>query len=126
MNQVMKRYTRAVLAAILAYVIAVPLVIYGLEQMGDSVWRYGVAILPVVPVALGVRAFLHMLEGIDELQRRIQLSGIAFAAASTGLITFAYGWLEVAGLPSLPLLWVFPLMIALWGVGLALANKKYR
>lgn len=122
----MKRYVRGLTLAMLFYVVCVPVVIWSMEQMADSPWRYAIAVAPVVPILLGLRVFLGLLDDIDELQRRIQLSGIAFAAGMTGVITFAYGWLEVAGMPPLPMLWVFPLMIGLWGVGLAIANKRYQ
>lgn len=126
MNQIMRRYTKEFGLAMLIYVVAVPLVITTLARMDDSPLRYAIAVLPVFPVAYGLRAFLRALAGMDELQMRIQLSAIAFAAGMTGLLTFAYGWLEIAGLPPLPQIWVLPLIVALWGLGLALANRRYR
>lgn len=63
---------------------------------------------------------------MDELQRRIQLEGIAFAAGGAAILIFAYGFLESAGLPRLSLIWVFPLIVALWGLGLALASARHR
>lgn len=126
MNQVMRRYTKEFGFAMLFYVVIVPLVITTLARLGDSPLRFAVAILPVIPVAYGLRAFMRALAGLDELQVRIQLSAIAFAAGMTALLTFAYGWLEIAGMPPLPLIWVLPLIVALWGLGLALANRRYR
>ncbi|MEX1018358.1 MAG: hypothetical protein WDZ49_01790 [Litorilinea sp.] len=126
MNRVMRQYTREFGIAMLIYVLLVPVVVAFLPSLDDSVWRFALALLPVVPVAFGMRAFLRALDGSDELQLRIQLSAIAFAAGMTGMLTFAYGWLEIAGLPRLPMIWVFPTLILLWGLGLALANRRYR
>ena len=42
------------------------------------------------------------------------------------LIPFAYGFLENAGFPQLSYIWVFPVMIALWGIGGAIALRRYR
>lgn len=36
-----------------------------------------VALLPVLPIAYGIWAYTSFLRGIDELQRRIQLDGLA-------------------------------------------------
>ncbi len=62
---------------------------------------------------------------MDELGRQIQLEALAFSFVGTALTTFGYGFLENAGLPHVNAMFVLPLMFALWGVGLALAVRKY-
>ena len=42
------------------------------------------------------------------------------------MLTFAYGFLENAGLPKLSYVYVLPLMITLWGIGGAIATRRYR
>jgi len=49
-----------------------------------------------------------------------------FAVAATGLVTFAYGFLEGAGLPHLNWTLVLPLMVALWGIGVLAVALRYR
>jgi len=63
---------------------------------------------------------------MDELGRRIQLEALAFGFGTAGFVTFAYGFLESAGFPQLSYVWVFPTMIALWGIGGAVASYRYR
>jgi hypothetical protein len=90
------------------------------------VLRYLIALLPVAAIGYGMLAYMRFLRGIDELQQRIQLSGLAFAVGGTGLITAAWGFLELAGLPHLPMVWVFPILVWLWGLGTALAARRYQ
>jgi hypothetical protein len=105
---------------------AVVVLVVVFDSYPTAPWRVVVAVVPVVPIALGVLAFVRFLRQMDELQRRIQLEGLAFAFGGTALVTFTYGFLQIAGLPALSWIWVFPLMCALWGCGLALAAWRYR
>ncbi|MEA1674025.1 hypothetical protein [Nitrospirillum sp. BR 11163] len=47
----------------------------------------------------------------------MQLVAIGFAFAGTALLTFTYGFLEVAGFPRLSMFMVWPLMVLLLVVG---------
>jgi hypothetical protein len=96
-----------------------------LPKLETSPWRFVVVVLPVVPVLYGMRALIRYLGQLDELGQRIQLQGIAFAAGMVAILTFTYGFLELAGLPPVSLIWVLPLMVMLWGIGTALASRKY-
>ena len=60
-----------------------------------------------------MRFFSYM----DELQRRIQLEAFAFGFGATGFVTFSYGLLTYVGFPVISWVWIFPLMVALWGIG---------
>lgn len=85
-----------------------------------------VVLLPLVPAAFALVAYLRFLSRMDELGRRIQLEALAFAFGVAGFLTFAYGFLENAGFLMLSYIWVFPLMIVLWGIGGAVASRRYR
>jgi hypothetical protein len=126
MSQASKTYVREFGSAMTAYVVMLIGVIWLLPQLGDSPLRYGLAILPAVPVGPGVAAFIRYLGRMDELQQRIQLAGLAFAAGTIGLLTFTYGLLEIAGLPHISWVWIFPAMILLWGLGTAVASRRYQ
>lgn len=92
----------------------------------DSNWRYLIMVLPVVPVVYGMIAFVRAIGELDELERRIQLEAFAFSLGSTAVLTFGYGFLELAGLPHINWLFILPLIAFLWGVGLAIASRRYR
>jgi hypothetical protein len=131
MNQIenMVRYTREFTLSMFAYVLV--LVASNsilLRLQGDRVGplQVLVALAPVAPVVFILRAILRLLVTSDELQQRVQLSAIAFAAVSTALLTFAYGFLEGIGFPHLSPTWILPGMTLLWGLGVGLYSRNYR
>ena len=120
-----RAYTRELGLAMAAYVIVVLVsikLVGGLEQPIKTL----VALTPLVPAGLALFAYLRFLSRMDELGRRIQLEALAFGFGAAGMLTFAYGFLENVGFPQLSYVWVFPLMVALWGIGGAIASYRYR
>ena len=120
-----RAYTRELGIAMAAYVIVVLVsikLVGGLDQPIKTL----VALTPLLPAGFALVAYLRFLSRMDELGRRIQLEALAFGFGAAGLLTFAYGFLENAGFPQLSYIWVFPLMIALWGIGGAVASYRYR
>ena len=120
-----RAYTRELGLAMAAYVIVVLIsikLVGGLDQPIKTL----VALTPLVPASLALYAYLRFLSRMDELGRRIQLEALAFGFGAAGMLTFAYGFLENAGFPQLSYIWVFPLMIALWGIGGGVASYRYR
>ena len=109
-----------------AYVITVIVSISVIVNSPISAWwRIPLALLPVIPAVFGIIAYMRFVGRIDELQRRIQFEGLAFGFGVAGILTFSYGFLENVGFPHINLLWVFPLMIVLWGIGTGIAARKY-
>lgn len=88
-------------------------------------WRFPLLLAPVVPVLFALRAVLRFVGRLDEMQRRMQLEALAFAFAVAVPALLAYGLLELGGAPHLPLLWVAPALVALWGIGAARAAWRY-
>jgi len=120
-----RAYTRELGLAMAAYVLVVLVsikLVGGLDQPIKTL----VALTPLIPASLALFAYLRFLSRMDELGRRIQLEALAFGFGAAGMLTFAYGFLENAGFPQLSYIWVFPLMIALWGIGGAIASYRYR
>jgi hypothetical protein len=126
MNAVTKRYLRDFSLSMTLYVIVILGSTSLLDRMGESAWRIPIALSPALPIILMLGAFMRYLSGIDELQQRIQLMAIAFAAGAVGLLTFSYGFLETIGFPHLPLVWIFPAIIVFWGLGTAFFSRKYQ
>jgi hypothetical protein len=121
-----RAYAREFLAAMAAYVVAVVVSISLLRGGVDPSYRIPIALLPIVPAGFALVAYLRFLGRMDELGRRIQLEALAIGFGAAGMLTFAYGFLENAGFPQLSYIWVFPLMIALWGIGGAIATRRYQ
>ena len=124
MTPASKTYVREFGGAMAAYVILMFSIVWLVQRLGDSPWRF--ALVPAVPMALGVAAFIRFLTRMDELHQRIQLTGLAFATGSIALLTFTYGMLENVGLPHLSWLWVCPLTVMLWGLGTAWTSRRYQ
>jgi hypothetical protein len=84
-----------------------------------------ISVLPVLPVVYAMFAYLRFLRGVDELQRRIHLEAVGFSLALTSIITLTLGFLEDVILQPISMVWVMPLIIVLWSLGLAIANRRY-
>src|SRR5579884_1785931 len=69
-------------------------------------WRIPLALFPIVPAIFAMFAYMRFIGRMDELQRHIQLEGLAFSFASTGILTVSYGFLENIG-------WLSPFGLAL-------------
>jgi hypothetical protein len=120
-------YTRRFMAAMVAYIILLFVSISALNRIEEGQWlRYPIALLPVIPIIFGAAAYLSFIRNLDELQRRIQLDGISFGFAITSILSVALGFLEIAGLPQIGMIWVFPMLVGFWGIGTYLANLRYR
>lgn len=120
-----RAYTRELLIAMAAYVVTV-LVTVKLTPDIDPVFRVPFVLIPLIPAAFALRAYLRFLGRMDELGRRIQLEALAIGFGAAGMLTFAYGFLENAGFPQLSYVFVFPLMIFMWGIGGAIASRRYQ
>jgi len=87
----------------------------------------GLALLPVIPVLLGLRAVFTFYRSMDEFQRRVISEAMIASALITAFSSFAYGFLEGAlDLPVISMIWVMPVMIGLYGLIAAFLKWRYR
>jgi hypothetical protein len=112
--------------ALLAYMMLVIGSVTVLRANPDASWRYLMAVVPVAPAAMVIYLVVRRIARLDELQKRIQIEALGFSLGATALITFAYGFLEGAGMPHLNWTYVLPLMAVLWAVGTAVFTFRYR
>jgi hypothetical protein len=126
MNKAARAYLIEFGSAMVAYSIVLIVSISILNANPHAPWRVAVALAPVVPVCFALWAFMRSLGRMDELQQRIQLHAIGFGFGASAILTFSYGFLENVGFPHISWIWVMPLMIALWGIGGAVAAWRYR
>ena len=120
-------YVKEFLLAMAAYVV----VLWGAVTLinispSSAWWRIPLALSPIVPVILAMIAYMRFVSRADELQRRIQFEALAFGFGCSGILTFSYGFLENVGFPHLSWTFVFPLMIAFWGIGTVIASRRYQ
>ena len=121
-----KRYYKEFGTSMAGYVVVVFGSVWLLKHYPHSPWRYVLAVLPVVPAAFAMWAATRYFRGLDELQRRIQLEGLAFSFLATCLIALTWGFLQNAGLPHFDVIWVAPLLVGLWGIGTRVAKRRYQ
>jgi len=126
-NQIMKRYMNEFTLSMIAYVAILLASVYAIQNiLMAQPLKIIVAVLPVIPVAFVLIAVMRLLKDSDELQQRMHLLAITSSAVLTGFITFTYGFLENLGFPPFPTIWVLPMMLALWGLGLGYFSRRYQ
>lgn len=86
----------------------------------------GLALLPMLPVLLVLRAILVFSRSWDELQRKIAMEAVLIAFFLVGFGTFAYGFLEGVGFPKLDIIWVMPMLIGIQGLSIGFVSWTYR
>lgn len=126
MNNNTKRYAIEFRAAMVSYVLLLPLSLHLLESNQHSSWRVVWALLPVLPAPFAIAAVVRFYRGLDELHRRIHLEGLSYSFPATFLFTLTYGFLQNAGFPPLDPIKLASGMICLWGLGLAIATGRYQ
>ena len=125
-----RRYTREMLFGMGSYTLLLFVSLLWLREVESPGSRALIALLPVAPIALVLRAMVRFIRGFDELQQRIELEAICIAAA---LVSFAYmtgGFLQAARVIDVPssaaMLWVFPLVCGTYGVAKSVVARRYR
>ncbi|HEX5665109.1 MAG TPA: hypothetical protein VFX93_16670 [Xanthomonadaceae bacterium] len=126
-----QRYLRAFLPAMAAYVVVLFASVWLLRRIDDPVWlRALIALTPVVPIVLALRAVVRYIREIDELQQRIELEAVSIATALVSLAYLAAGFLQLAKLIAVPadiaMIWVFPLICLCYGIAKVLVARRYR
>ena len=120
-----KRYLIEFGGSMAAYSALVPLSMRFLHGHEHTALGYCIAFVPIIPSSFALLAFLRYFRGLDELQRRIQLEAVGFSFLGTCFITLTWAFQQNAGLPRFDVSWVAPLLIALWGIGLGIAKRRY-
>ena len=127
MNKASRDYVLQFGGAMVAYAVVLIASVTAIQSFRlAGAARALVGIAPIVPTIFALLSFVRFLGRMDELQRRIQLEALGFGFGATAILTFAYGFLELAGFPRISLIWILPLMVVLWGIGGAVASWRYR
>lgn len=126
MKEGIRRYTLRVIGLMVMYTILLFVSIWVLPKISITPWRVPIAVLPAVPLLFVVWSAIQFIRTLDELQKTIHVEAITFSFLLTAVLTLTYGFLENAGLPQIPILYVPLVMCVLWGVGAGIASRKYR
>ncbi|TPG45946.1 hypothetical protein EAH75_17940 [Rhodanobacter glycinis] len=131
LRAVHKRYLREFIPAMSAYVMLI--LLYGvlMPRTESLLLRILLAVLPLLPIMLVIRAIVRVIRDQDELERRIDLEAIAIAAMVTGFGYFSFGFLLNAGIglkvaPAAVAIWVMPCLFGTFGLAKLLVARRYR
>jgi len=124
-----RRYLREYLPAMLGYVVAVLVSVWLLRRIEAPALRAAVALLPVVPIGLALRATARYIRDVDELQRRIELEAVSLGSVGVGFAYMTAGFLQAARVVNVPaavaMFWVFPLLCLGYGIAKCLVARRY-
>jgi hypothetical protein len=129
---VRRRYLREFIPAMLGYIAMLVLSLHWLRHIdaGEAALRAVVALLPIPPIALALRAIVRRIRDSDELQRRIELESISIATATISLLYMAGAFLQLAQVIDLAagdaMLWVFPLVCLVYGLVKSVVARRFQ
>lgn len=122
-------YLREFLPAMLAYAVAVLLSVWLLRRIEETWLRAVVALLPVLPIAMGLRATARYIRGLDEMQRRIELEALALGSIAVALAYLTGGFLQAARVIGVSgttaMLWVLPALSLGYGIAKRFVARHY-
>ena len=125
-----RRYLREFMPSMAAYVVVLCLSLWLLKRVDGDWLRSVVALLPVAPIALAMRAIIRYIRDTDELQQKIELAAVSIATASVSLLYMSGGFLQLAKVIDVPsgmaMIWVFPLVCFTYGIAKAAVSRRYR
>jgi hypothetical protein len=127
-RQLHQRYQREFWPAMAVYIAVMFLLWPLLPRVHSELLKIALALLPVLPVLLVVRAMVRLVLGSDELEQRIHLIGLAIAATVVSTLSLVGGFLAASGVVKLDgaiLLWVWPTLVAMYAAGRGWASRRY-
>lgn len=131
MREVHKRYLREFLPAMAGYVVLIGAFGVFAPRIVSVAGRVALALLPLLPILLAIRAMVRVLRDQDELERRIDLESFAIAAMATGFGFFSFGLVLTADVgwqvhADVVAIWVMPCLFATFGIAKLLIAWRYR
>ncbi|NKB45875.1 MAG: hypothetical protein GKS03_16545 [Alphaproteobacteria bacterium] len=113
-KKTLRKYWIELGSAMLLYMVILSGALLILKDI-EGLWlRSLIALTPMIPIVFATIAIYRHVLRMDELQRLQALRIIAVSAAGTAVLSIGYGFLEIAGLPQLSMMVVWPVMAALW------------
>ena len=123
-----KRYQQRVLLAMTVYIVVMVLV-WPLVRTASSVpLRWVLALAPLPPMLYLIALMARRIRDSDELEQRTHLIGLGVATGVVATLSLAGGFLasaQVLALDGSILIWVFPIMMACYGVTRWWVARRY-
>ena len=124
------RYLREFLPPMVAYVLILFFSVWLLKRVDEPGLRALVALMPVPAIGMALRAIIRYIRDVDELQQRIELEAVSFAAALVSMVYVTGAFLQLAKVIDIPsgvaMVWVFPLICASYGLAKIVVARRYQ
>ena len=125
-----RRYLHELLPAMAAYLLALFASVWLLKRVDEPALRACIALLPVPPIAMAMRAIVRYIRDVDEMQQRIELEAVSIATALVSLLYLAGGFLQSAKVIDIPateaMIWVFPLVCLVYGLAKLFVLRRFQ
>lgn len=112
--------------SMVAYGCALPITIALIKHLHAWRWRSLLMFLPLACVVFILRSMMLYFSAADEMQRRILAEGSAYTLAVTVFATIVCGFFEGKEIPLIPWWLRFSFMMAVWGVSVSIARRRYQ
>ena len=120
------QFIRPLLLPLILYIVLLAIAVTWVPDMQPSLWRYFVALLPMIPGIFLAFGILRVTIKIDEMERRILLEAVAFSFIFTLILLLSFGLLSLVGVQQPSTIMVVFIMCMLLVVGKLWGNWRYR
>jgi hypothetical protein len=117
---------RPLLIPLLLYIGLLALAVFQAPKMEASIWRYLVALLPMIPGLFLAVGIVRITAKLDEMERRILLEAAAFSLIFTLILLLSFGLLGLVGVAQPDSIYIAFVMCMLLVVGKLWGNWRYR
>ena len=120
------KYIRSLLTPFIIYIGLLAVAVSQVPKMEPSIWRYLVALLPMIPGLFLAFGLVRITSKIDEMERRIMLEAVTFSFIFTLILLISSGLLGLVGVPKISPVVTAAVMCFLVVIGKLWGNWRYR
>ena len=120
------KHIRPLLLPFIVYIGLLAVAVSQSPKLEPSIWRYLVALLPMIPGLFLAFGLVRMTSKIDEMERRILLEAVVFSFIVTVILLLSFGLLGLVGVSQPSSINIVFIMCMLLIVGKFWGNWRYR
>ncbi|HMW47927.1 MAG TPA: hypothetical protein PKD17_08935 [Cellvibrionaceae bacterium] len=120
-----KQYVKEFAWVMGTYGLLLPLCLWRIYNGASGIGKYAWAILPTLPLLALIAVIAREIARMDEFMQRVHVLSFGITLAITGAVTTLWGFLEIAGLPPISIIYVFPFSVSTWGIINCLMFRHY-
>ena len=117
---------RPLLIPLILYIGLLAVAVTWAPTMELSLWRYIIALLPMIPGLFLAFGIVKVSSQLDEMESRILLEAVAFSFIFTLILLLSFGLLSLVGVPQPRTIYIVFTMCILLVIGKFWGNWRYR